>query len=101
MVTITFIKGDVSKKVDAEVGKTLLQVAEENNIELVGACGGSCACGSCHVYIDEETLKKIEPAQEEEEDVLDIVFDLKPNSRLACQVVVSEAMDGAIITIPE
>ena len=101
MVAITFIKGGVSKKVDAEVGKTLLQVAEENQIELVGACGGSCACGSCHVYIDEETLKKIEPAKEEEEDVLDIVFNLKTNSRLACQVVVSETMEGALITIPE
>ena len=101
MVAITFVKGAVSKKVDAEVGKTLLQVAEENQVEIVGACGGSCACGSCHVYIDEETLKKIEPAKEEEEDVLDVVFDLKPNSRLACQVVVSETMEGAIITIPE
>ena len=101
MVAITFIKGNTKKKVEAEVGKALLQVAEENQIELVGACGGSCACGSCHVYIDEETLKKIEPAKEDEEDVLDIVFDLKPNSRLACQVAITEAMDGAIITIPE
>ena len=70
-------------------------------ITFIGACGGSCACGSCHVYIDEETLKKIEPAKEEEEDVLDIVFNLKTNSRLACQVVVSGTMEGAIITIPE
>ena len=102
MPKITFIQKDGSKiEVNAEVGKTLLEVAEQNNIELIGACGGSCACGSCHVYIDEETLKKIEPAKEDEENVLDVVFNIQPNSRLACQVVVSEEMDGAIITIPE
>ena len=102
MPKITFIQKDGSKiEVNAEVGKTLLEVAEQNNIELIGACGGSCACGSCHVYIDEETLKKIESPKEDEENVLDVVFNIQPNSRLACQVVVSEEMDGAIITIPE
>lgn len=102
MPKITFIQRDGKRiEVDAKVGQTLLEVAEQNNIELVGACGGSCACGSCHVYIDEETLKKIEPPKEDEENVLDVVFNIQPNSRLACQVVVSEEMDGAIITIPE
>ena len=101
MVAITFIKGEVEKSVDAEKGKTLLQVAEENNVGLFGACGGACACGSCHIYVDEETLKKIEPASEDEENVLDIVFGLQQNSRLACQIVVDEKLEGAVITIPE
>ena len=101
MVKITFIQKNGTKvEVEANVGQTLLEVAEQNNIDLIGACGGSCACGSCHVYIDEETLKKIEPAKDDEENVLDVVFNLQSNSRLACQVVVSEVMDGAIITIP-
>ena len=102
MVAITFINKDKTEiKVDAKVGQTLLEVAKENNIDLIGACDGNCACGSCHIYIDEETLKKIEPAKEDEDNVLDIVFNLQQNSRLACQVIVSEEMEGAVITIPE
>ena len=101
MTRMTFIQKDGSKvDVDAKAGQTLLEVAEQNNIELIGSCGGSCACGSCHVYIDEATLKKIEPATEDEENVLDVVFNIQPNSRLACQVIVSDEMDGAVITIP-
>ena len=102
MVNITFINKDKTEiNVKANAGQTLLDVVKENNIDLIGACDGNCACGSCHVYIDEDTLKKIEPATEDEENVLDIVFNIKPNSRLACQVVVDEKMEGARITIPE
>ena len=102
MVNITFINRDKTEiNVQANIGQTLLDVVKENNIDLIGACDGNCACGSCHVYIDEDTLKKIEPATEDEESVLDVVFNIKPNSRLACQVVVNEEMEGARITIPE
>ena len=102
MAKITFIQADGEKKiVEAENGKTLLEVAKENDIALMGACDGACACGTCHVYIDEQTLSKIEKPKEDEENVLDIVFNVQQNSRLACQVVVSDEMDGAIITIPE
>ena len=102
MATIIFINKDkTEKKVEAKVGQTLLDVIKENNIDLIGACDGACACGTCHIYIDEETLKKIEPANEDEENVLDVVFNIKSNSRLACQVKVVEEMEGAIIEIPE
>ena len=100
MVKMTFIKDQQRIEVNAKIGQTVLEVARENNIDLIGACDGNCACGSCHVYIDEDTLKKITPATEEEENVLDVVFNIKPNSRLACQVVVSEDFENAIITIP-
>ena len=100
MVKMTFIKDQQRIEVNAKIGQTLLEVARENNVDLIGACDGNCACGSCHVYIDENTLKKITPAKEEEENVLDVVFNIKPNSRLACQVVVSEDLENAIITIP-
>ena len=100
MVKMTFIKDQQKIEVNAKIGQTLLEVARENNVDLIGACDGNCACGSCHVYIDENTLKKITPAKEEEENVLDVVFNIKPNSRLACQVVVSEDLENAIITIP-
>ena len=102
MVSITFINRDKTEiKVNAMVGCSLLDVVKENNIDLIGACDGNCACGSCHVYIDDETLKRIEPANEDEENVLDVVFNIKHNSRLACQVIVTNEMDGAVITIPE
>ena len=102
MVAITFINTDgTEKKVSCKVGQTLLDVIKENNINVIGACDGACACGTCHVYIDENTLKKIEPASENEENVLDVVFNIKPNSRLACQIVITEEMNNATITIPE
>lgn len=102
MTKLTFIDKNKNQiSVRAENGKSILDIAKENNIDLMGACDGNCACGTCHVYIDEETLKKIEPATEDEENVLDIVFNLQQNSRLACQVIVNEKMEDAIITIPE
>ena len=101
MAKITFIQANGEKKiVNAENGKTLLDVAKENDINLTGACDGACACGTCHVYIDEQTLSKIEQPKEDEENVLDIVFNVQPNSRLACQVVVNDKIEGAIISIP-
>ncbi len=101
MPKITFIQKDNSEiEVEAEIGKTLLDVIKENNINLIGACDGACACGTCHVLIDEETLSKIEPAKEDEENILDIVFGIQHNSRLACQVIITEQMEDAIITIP-
>ena len=102
MTKLTFItKNEEKIEIDAENGKTILEVAEENNIPLIGNCGGNCACGSCHIYIDEEHLNKIEKATEDEENVLDVVFNLQSNSRLACQIAVCDELDGAIITIPE
>ena len=102
MAKITFIQANGEKKtVDAENGKTLLEIAKENNINLTGACDGACACGTCHVYIDEQTLSKMKTPKEDGENVLDIVFNVQPNSRLACQVVVGDEMDGAVVTIPE
>ena len=100
MVTIIFINKDkTEKKVEAKVGQTLLDVIKENNIDLIGACDGACACGTCHIKIDKEHLSKIEKPSENEENVLDIVFNVEDNSRLACQVFVCKELDGAIITI--
>ena len=101
MAKLIFVKGDKKTEVEAQNGLSILEVAEQNNIELYGNCGGNCACGSCHIYIDEEHLSQLEKPKEEEENVLDIVFNLQQNSRLACQVFVCDELDGAIITIPE
>lgn len=101
MIKLTFIQDDkkINVDVDENSKKTLLDIAKENDIPLMGACDGSCACGTCHIYIDEEHLQKIEKPLEEEENVLDIVFNVQSNSRLACQVVVCKELDGAEITI--
>lgn len=102
MVKIIFIQNDKTKiEVSANVGQTLLDVIKANSINVIGACDGACACGTCHVYIDDSTLKKIESASDDEKNVLDIVFNVQPNSRLACQIVITEEMDGMVVTIPE
>lgn len=101
MITLTFIQNgeEFNIYVDENSGKTLLDIAKENDIPLMGACDGSCACGTCHIYIDEEHLQKIEKPLEEEENILDVVFNVQQNSRLACQVIVCKELDGAKITI--
>ncbi len=106
-VRITFIQKDKAKvEVDAEVGQTLLDVIKANSIDVIGACDGACACGTCHVYVDQETLKRIgdissDKVSDDEKNVLDIVFNVQPNSRLACQMLITKDMDGAVITVPE
>ena len=102
MITLTFIQTDGERKnvsIDENEHISLLEVAKNNNIDIIGACDGACACGTCHVKIDKEHLSKIEKPSENEENVLDIVFNVEDNSRLACQVKVCKELDGAIITI--
>jgi len=86
MATITFIDPEGTRSVvEAEPGKTLLEIAEENDIKVGSACGGVCACSSCHCYI-REGLDSLEEMEEVEEDRLDMGFDVRPYSRLGCQV---------------
>ena len=102
MITLTFIQTDGERKnisIDENEHISLLEVAKNNNIDIIGACDGACACGTCHVKIDKEHLSKIEKPSENEENVLDIVFNVEDNSRLACQVKVCKELDGAIITV--
>ena len=99
MIKLKFISNEDIKVVDADEGVSILDVARTNGINLMGACEGACACGTCHIYIDEEHLAKIDKPSENEENVLDIVFNLQQNSRLACQVITCKELDGAIITI--
>ncbi len=91
-------KGDTI--VEAENGESLLEVANKAGVELFGGCGGAGVCGSCHVYIDPEFFSKLEEASFNEQDLLDIVPNGKFNSRLACQVKVSDALDGMTVIIP-
>ena len=91
-----------STTVDAEDGSTVMETAIRNDIPgIVAECGGSCACATCHVYVDEAWLEKVGKAGPLEEDMLDFAYDVRPNSRLSCQINVSAELDGLIVTTPE
>lgn len=101
MVNITFIEKDGNEKViDAQVGLSLLEIAHKNEIDLEGACEGSLACSTCHVIIDPEFFSKLPDAREEEEDMLDLAFGLTHTSRLGCQIIVSEELEGLKVRLP-
>eukprot|EP00826_Nyctotherus_ovalis_P022796 TRINITY_DN17602_c0_g1_i1.p2 TRINITY_DN17602_c0_g1~~TRINITY_DN17602_c0_g1_i1.p2 ORF type:complete len:143 (-),score=25.83 TRINITY_DN17602_c0_g1_i1:124-552(-) len=88
------------KTVDALVGETILDVATKNSLPLEGACEGNCACATCHVLLDGKALSEVPEPGEEEEDLLQVAFGRKANSRLGCQVKIAEGMSGSVVTIP-
>ncbi len=101
MVKVIFTqKNGQIAEIEAQEGLSILEVAQQNDIDLDGNCGGALACGTCHVIVPDNWVKKISPATNEEEDILDIVFGVTPNSRMACQIFTSQELDGIEITIP-
>jgi 2Fe-2S ferredoxin len=81
---------------------TVMEVAKKNLIDGIEAeCGGACACATCHVFVDEAWRDKTGSASQMEEDMLDFAFDVRPTSRLSCQIKVSDALDGLIVRVPE
>lgn len=102
MVRIIFESADGgSERVfEAEPDDTLLDVAQANGIDIEGACEGNMACSTCHLIIDPEWHAKLAEPSEEEEDMLDLAYDLTRTSRLGCQIVVSEALDGLRVRLP-
>ncbi|GAB4238278.1 MAG: 2Fe-2S iron-sulfur cluster-binding protein [Methyloligellaceae bacterium] len=103
MPKITFIEHDGTEHVvDAEVGMTVMEAAIKNQIPGIEAeCGGACSCATCHVYVDEAWRAKTGEPEEMEEDMLDFAFDVRPESRLSCQIKVTEDLDGLVVRIPE
>lgn len=101
MPKITFIlpKGE-SIVVDAPVGLSVLEIAHENDIDLEGACEGSLACSTCHVIVESEWYDLLTPATEDEEDMLDLAFGLTHTSRLGCQIIMTEELDGLTVKLP-
>jgi ferredoxin, 2Fe-2S len=102
MPKITFIDASgQSRSVDAQVGATVMETALRNSIPGIEAeCGGACACATCHVYVAEEWTEKTGKASQMEEDMLDFAFEVRPNSRLSCQIKVSDELDGLTVTTP-
>ncbi|WP_371219965.1 ferredoxin family 2Fe-2S iron-sulfur cluster binding protein [Orientia tsutsugamushi] len=100
-VKVIFIINDIEEKtVDAQIGLSLLEVAHQNKIDLEGACEGSLACSTCHVIVDPCWYKKLPLPVEEEEDMLDLAFGLTNTSRLGCQIIITEELDGLIVKLP-
>lgn len=101
MPKITFVERDGNKKtVDVNVGLTVLEVARQHDIDIEGSCEGSLACSTCHVIVDPEWFDTLPPAKENEEDMLDMAFGLTKTSRLGCQIVMTEELDGIVVTLP-
>ena len=102
MVKITFIdSSDQSRTVDAEEGATVMETAVRNAIpEIEAECGGACACATCHVYVDPAWTDRAGKAEPMEEDMLDFAFEVKPNSRLSCQIKVRPPLDGLVVRTP-
>ena len=102
MAKITYIEHNgTSHTVEVKKGLSVMDGAVQNNIPGIDAdCGGGMACATCHVYVKEDWLNKLPTKEDGEEDMLDMAFEPKTNSRLSCQITVSDELDGLIVDIP-
>lgn len=100
-VKVTFVTKDGKQQtVPAVIGETLMEAARLNRIDMEAACDGTCSCSTCHVYLEKSTFDQLEKPSEDELDMLDLAPDLKPTSRLACQIKLTKDMDGMVVTLP-
>ena len=101
MVKLIFIESNGKEKVvEAEIGLSILEIAHKNHIDLEGACEGSLACSTCHIILEETDFDKLDEPTEEEEDMLDLAHGLTHTSRLGCQIIMTEDLDGLKIKVP-
>ena len=100
-VRITYVlKDGTNKEIQGKVGDNVMYLAHHHNIEIEGACEGSLACCTCHVYVDYNSYDKIPPPTEDEDDMLDLAPELEDNSRLGCQIILTKELDGITVTLP-
>ena len=101
MPKIIFIERDGTRReVDAPLGVSVLEVARRHDIDIEGACEGSLACSTCHVIVDPDWYELLKDATEDEEDMLDLAFGLTQTSRLGCQIIMTEELDGLTVSLP-
>ena len=102
MPKITFIEHDgVTHTVEAELGSTVMEAALRNDVaSIVAECGGSCTCATCLVHVDDAWSAVVGPPTSEEEDMLDSAFEVKPTSRLCCQIKITDELDGLVVHTP-
>ena len=103
MAKITYIEHDGTEHViDVKPGLTVMEGAVKNNVPGIDAdCGGACACATCHVYVDEAWLARTGAKSSMEESMLDFAESVQDNSRLSCQIKVTDELDGLVVTMPE
>ena len=103
MTKIIFIDSQGEKKsIEVENGLTVMEGAVQNNIPGIDAdCGGSMACATCHVYVQDDWYDKLNKCEDAEQDMIDMAFEPKKNSRLSCQIIVNENLEGLVVTTPK
>ena len=102
MPKMVFIEKDGNRKeVDAPLGLSVMEIAHRHEVDIEGACDGSMACSTCHVIVDPTWCAKLEEPSEDEEDMLDLAFGLTETSRLGCQIIMSEELDGLTVKLPD
>jgi ferredoxin, 2Fe-2S len=103
MPTVTFISFDGKQHtVQTPVGENLMRAATDNNVPGIdGDCGGQCACATCHVYVDSPWAEKLDARSDKESDMLSFTNELRDNSRLACQIMLTSELDGLTVSMPE
>jgi 2Fe-2S ferredoxin len=101
MPSMTFIQRDGTRlEVEAPNGLSVLEIAHKHGVDIEGACEGSLACSTCHVIVDADWFPKLGTPTEDEEDMLDLAFGLERTSRLGCQIVMSDELDGLVVKLP-
>ena len=103
MTNLTFIAHDGTRfDVSAVNGSTVMEAAIKNAVPGIEAeCGGACACATCHVYVDDAWTEATGKPAPMEEDMLDFAYDVRPSSRLSCQIKVRDSLDGLVVTVPK
>ena len=101
MPRMIFVERDGTRReVDAPLGRSVLEIARRHDIDIEGACDGSLACSTCHVVVDPDWYDLLQEASEDEEDMLDLAFNLTQTSRLGCQIIITEELDGLTVRLP-
>jgi 2Fe-2S ferredoxin len=92
--------GQTRKEVTAKAGDSVLEIAHDNDVDIEGVCEGSMACSTCHVIVDKAFYAKLPKPSQDEEDMLDLAFGLRPTSRLGCQLLLTDDVDGLVVRLP-
>ncbi len=101
MPKMTFVERDGKRReVDAPIGLSVLEIAHKQGVDLEGACEGSLACSTCHVIVHPGWFYKLQKPTDDEEDILDLAFGLEEKSRLGCQIVINDELDGLVVRLP-
>jgi 2Fe-2S ferredoxin len=103
MPRITFVEpSGLRREVDAPIGITLMEAAMQNGVQgILALCGGACACGTCHVYVDAAWLPRLQAREEMEEGMLECAWEPRDNSRLSCQIHITADLEGLEVTVPQ